>query len=292
MQKITPFLWFDNNAEEAVALYTSVFKDSKILSTMRYGEAGPGPKGSIMTVSFLLEGQEFTALNGGPVYTFTPATSLFVQCASREEVDAIWGRLSEGGTVLMELGEYPFGERYGWLNDRFGLSWQVSLAKAKQKIVSFLMFTGAQHGKAEEAMRLYTSLFDDSKIVTIDRYGNGEHEPEGSVRHATFVLQGQQFMAIESAHPHQFAFSEALSFVVNCDTQAEIDRFWEKLSDGGEPLQCGWLKDRFGVTWQIVPPVLIEMMQDKDPSKAKRVTEAMMQMIKLDIAALQRAYEG
>ncbi len=292
MQKITPFLWFNDNAEEAVALYTSVFKDSKIISTMRYGDAGPAPKGSIMTVSFLLEGQAFTALNGGPIYTHTPATSLFVQCASREDIDAIWARLSEGGTMLIELGEYPFSERYGWVSDRFGVSWQISLAKAEQKIVPFLLFTGAQHGKAEEAMRFYTSLFDDSKIVNVDRYGKDEHEPEGSVRHATFVLQGLQFMAIESAHPHEFGFSEAFSFVVNCESQAEIDRYWEKLTDGGQPLQCGWLKDKFNVTWQIVPPVLIEMMQDKDPSKAKRVTEAMMQMVKLDIAALESAYKG
>lgn len=292
MQKITPFLWFNDNAEEAVALYTSAFKDSKILSTMRYGDAGPAPKGSIMTVSFLLEGQAFTALNGGPIYTHTPATSLFVQCASREEVDALWARLSEGGTVLMELGEYPFSERYGWVSDRFGVSWQLSLAKAEQKIVPFLLFTGAQYGKAEEAMRFYTSLFDDSRIDNVDRYGKGEPEPEGSVRHATFVLQGLQFMAIESAHPHEFTFSEAFSFVVNCDSQVEINRFWEKLTDGGQPLQCGWLKDKFGVTWQIVPPVLIEMMQDKDPGKAKRVTEAMMLMVKLDIAALESAYKG
>ncbi len=292
MQKITPFLWFNDNAEEAVALYTAAFKDSKIISTTRYGDAGPAPKGSIMTVSFLLEGQAFTALNGGPIYTHTPATSLFVQCAGREEIDAIWARLSEGGTVLMELGEYPFSERYGWFSDRFGVSWQISLAKAEQKISPFLLFAGEQHGKAEEAVRFYTSLFDDSRIVNIDRYSRGEHEPEGSVRLATFVLEGQQFKAIESAHPHEFTFSEAFSFVVNCDSQAEIDRFWEKLTDGGQPLQCGWLKDKFGVTWQIVPPVLIEMMQDKDPSKAKRVTEAMMQMIKLDIAVLKRAYNG
>jgi len=155
MQKITPFLWFDNNAEEAVNHYLSIFKNSKIVTVARYGDAGPGPKGSVMTIAFQLEGQDFIALNGGPMFKFTEALSLFV----------------------------------------------------------------------------------------------------------------------------------------DCKTQKEVDDLWEKLSSAGQPGQCGWLKDKFGLSWQIVPTVLIKMLQDKDAEKSKRVMKAMLQMQKIDIAALKHAYE-
>ena len=156
MQKITPFLWFDNNAEEAMNFYVSIFKNSKVLNVSRYGEAGPGPAGSVMTAEFQLDGQEFVALNGGP----------------------------------------------------------------------------------------------------------------------------------------RFKFTEAISFVVNCETQEEVDRFWEKLSEGGEKSRCGWLKDKFGLSWQVVPTLLAELMGDKDPEKCKRVMQAMLQMDKIEIEPLKRAYEG
>jgi predicted 3-demethylubiquinone-9 3-methyltransferase (glyoxalase superfamily) len=155
MSRVTPFLWFDNNAEEAVQYYTSIFKDSKILQTSRYGEAGPGPKGSVMTMRFQLNGQEFIALNGGP----------------------------------------------------------------------------------------------------------------------------------------HFKFNEAISFVVSCETQKEIDEYWEKLTAGGKEIQCGWLKDKYGLSWQIVPTILGQLMSDKDPKKAKRVTQAMLKMVKMDIEGLKRAYQ-
>jgi len=156
MQKITPFLWFDNNAEDAVKFYVSMFKNSKIGKVARYGKAGPGPEGKVMTVSFELAGQEFIALNGGP----------------------------------------------------------------------------------------------------------------------------------------RFKFTEAISLVVNCENQKEVDEYWEKLSAGGEKIQCGWLKDKFGLSWQVVPTAMEKMMSDPDPAKSQRVMKAMLQMVKLDIATLKRAYEG
>ncbi len=156
MQKITPFLWFNNNAEDAVNFYTSIFKNSKVGTVTRYGDAGPGPKGSVMTASFQIEGQEFVALNGGPVYQFTPA----------------------------------------------------------------------------------------------------------------------------------------ISFVVNCETQAEVDYYWDKLSAGGREVQCGWVTDKFGVSWQVVPTALFRLLADKDPARTRRVTEAMFKMVKLDIAELERAHAG
>ena len=155
-----------------------------------------------------------------------------------------------------------------------------------QKITPFLWFDG----NAEEAVNLYTSIFKNSKIEAITRYGAGGPGPEGTVMTATFQLDGQKFMALNGG-PH-YTFSPAISFVINCETQEEVDWFWEKLTEGGEAVQCGWLRDRFGVSWQVVPTVLGELMTDKDAQKAQRVLEAMLQMVKIDIATLKRAYEG
>lgn len=154
-----------------------------------------------------------------------------------------------------------------------------------QKITPFLWFDG----KAEEAMKFYTSIFKNSKIGDISRYGDEGPGPKGTVMVVTFQLNGQEFMAINGGP--MFTFSPAISFVVNCDTQDEVDLFWEKLSDGGEKQQCGWLKDKYGVSWQIVPTILGRLMQDKDPMKSQRVMKAMLQMTKLDISALKQAYE-
>jgi predicted 3-demethylubiquinone-9 3-methyltransferase (glyoxalase superfamily) len=160
-----------------------------------------------------------------------------------------------------------------------------------QFITPSLLFVGKQHGRAEEALRLYTSIFKNSDVVGILRYGAGETDPEGTVKHTQFRLNGEVFMAMDSALEHPFTFTEAISFFVNCETQKEVDHFWEKLSEGGEKSRCGWLKDKFGVSWQIVPTVLGKMMQDKDPQKAGRVMQAMLQMDKIDIKTLQQAYE-
>jgi len=158
-----------------------------------------------------------------------------------------------------------------------------------QKITPHLWFDN----QAEEAVRFYVSLFKNSKILNVARYGEAgakvSGRPAGSVMTVTFQLEGQEFMALNGG-PH-FKFTEAISFLVNCETQAEIDRLWEKLSQGGEQGPCGWLKDKYGLSWQIVPTVLGEMMQDKDPKKTEKVMEALLQMKKLDIAALRRAYE-
>lgn len=291
MQKIIPFLWFDNQAEEAVNFYTSIFKNAKIESMTRYGEAGPGPKGAVMTAAFQLEGQEFIALNGGPQFSFTPAISFFVTYETPQEIDALWEKLAPGGTVLMELAEYPFSEKFGWVMDRFGISWQLMLASQKQKITPFLMFVGEQHGKAEEAMNFYTSLFKNSSMTRIERYGPRNEEPEGAVMHAAFSLSGQEFMAMDSNREHSFTFTPAISFLVNCETQAEVDKLWEKLSAGGEAGPCGWLKDKYGVSWQIIPTALTEMLNDPDPAKAERVMKAMLQMGKIEIEGLKQAYE-
>lgn len=293
MQKITPCLWFDNNAEEAVKFYSSIFKNSKILKTVRYSESGAQasgrPKGSVMTMEFEIEGQKFLALNGGPVFKITPAISFFVSCKTTEEIDQLWGKLSKDGKVLMELAKYPFSEKYGWVSDKFGVSWQLILANAEQKIAFCLMFVKEQHGKAEEAINFYTSIFKNSKIHMIVPYEKGEDKP--GVKHAKFSLDGQEFIAMDSGHDHKFTFTEATSFIVNCETQEELDEFWEKLSEGGDEKaqMCGWLKDKYGISWQVVPTVLSEMLQD--PKKSEKVMKAMLQMKKIDIKTLKQAYE-
>jgi predicted 3-demethylubiquinone-9 3-methyltransferase (glyoxalase superfamily) len=154
-----------------------------------------------------------------------------------------------------------------------------------QKITPFLWFDD----KAEEAMNFYVSIFKNSKVVSVTRYGDAGPGPKGTVMTATFQLEGQEFVALNGGP--QFKFTEAISFVVNCETQEEVDSFWEKLSEGGEKSRCGWLKDKFGLSWQVVPTILEKMYQDKDPEKSQRVMKAMMQMDKMDIAALKQAYE-
>ena len=296
MQKIIPNLWFDNQAEEAAAFYTKLFKNSRKGSITRYeaeaAKVSGMPEGSVLTVEFQLEGYEFIGLNGGPVFKFTPAVSFFVNCETVEEIDKLWAGLSQGGFVLMEFQKYPFAEKYGWLNDKYGVSWQLMLGKYPQKIRPCLMFVGKQVGKAEEAINLYASLFPDSKVEMLSRYGKGRADAEGTINHGAFTLAGQGFIAMDSALEHRFIFTEATSLMVQCKDQAEIDRYWKKLTEGGEEQPCGWLKDKYGLSWQIVPIELNDILQNPDPVKRQRVMKVFLQMKKIDIAALKRALEG
>ena len=157
---------------------------------------------------------------------------------------------------------------------------------SKQKITTFLWFDN----NAQEAMEFYTSIFKNSKILSVSRYGEAGPGPKGTVMSGSFELEGQQFLALNGGP--RFKFTEAISLLISCETQEEIDYFWQQLSAGGQPQQCGWLKDKFGLSWQVVPSVLGQLMQDKDPQKSKRVMAAMLEMVKLDIARLQAAYAG
>lgn len=292
-QKITPHLWFDKEAKEAAKFYISVFPDSKITNITTLHDT---PSGTVDVVSFKLSGQPFMAISAGPLFKFNPFISFHVKCKNKEEVDAIWKKLSDGGTVLMELGQYPWSEKYGWLNDKYGLSWQLIYAgerEIKQKITPVLMFVGNVCGKTEEAVNFYTSVFHNGKIDMIVRYGKNEApDKEGTVKYASFILEGQEFGALDSAHDHKFAFNEAISFMVHCQTQKEIDYYWEKLSAVPQREQCGWLKDKYGVSWQIVPLVLDEMMRTGTKEQIARVTVAFLKMKKFDIAQLKKAFEG
>jgi len=293
MQKITPNLWFDKEAKEAAGFYASVFKDSKIKSMVTLHNT---PSGAVDVITVELLGQEFTLISAGPLFKFNPSVSFLVACETKNEVDTLWAKLSEGGTALMELCAYPFSERYGWVQDRYGLSWQLMFTgdrEIKQRITPTLMFTDRQWGKAEEAINFYASVFRYARVGDVFRYSKGEEpDREGTIKHAAFVLEGQGFAAMDSARIHNFTFNEAISFIVKCETQEEIDYYWGKLSADPKAEQCGWLKDKYGVSWQIVPTGMEEMLKDKDGKKVARVTEAFLKMKKIDIKMLQEAYEG
>ncbi len=297
MQKINPFLWFDDNAEEAVNFYTSVFKDSKVKASTKYNEesakASGRPKDSVMTVSFDLYGQSFVAINGGPAFKLNPSISFFVNCKTEKEVEELWNKLSDGGKILMALDKYPFSEKYGWLEDKFGVSWQIIIfsGEVEQKIIPSLMFT-KNSGKAEEAINFYTSVFHDAKPGSLFRFENGQApDKESKIAYADFTLEGQKFAAMDGGHKHDFSFNEAISFVINCDNQKELDHYWDKLSDGGDPnaQMCGWLKDKYGLSWQIVPTALGDLLSSKEPGKSQRVMQKVLQMKKLNISELEKA---
>lgn len=300
MKKITPHLWFDREAKEAAGFYTSVFPDSKITNTTVLHDT---PSGDTDIVSFELAGQPFMAISAGPYFKFNPSVSFFVNFDpsrdqhARENLDLLWEHLSQGGAVLMPLDQYPFSQRYGWLQDKYGVSWQLILSNPEGEerpvIVPSLLFVGAVAGRAEEAINFYLSVFKDSKMGFIQYVPAGqEPEKEGSVMFADFRLFDQWFVAMDSALQHEFAFNEAISFIVPCDTQEEIDYYWEQLSAVPEAEQCGWLKDRFGVSWQVTPTAMDEMMQNGTKEQIARVTQAFLKMKKFDLAELQKAYEG
>jgi predicted 3-demethylubiquinone-9 3-methyltransferase (glyoxalase superfamily) len=293
MHKIAPHLWFDKEAVEAAEFYVSTFPNSRISNVTTIYDT---PSGDCDVVSFELSRQPYMAISAGPLFKFNPSVSFLVSCDTKQEVDGLWSKLAEGGTALMPLDSYPFSELYGWTEDKYGLSWQIMYAgeeQNEQKITPSLMFVGEVCGKAEEAIKFYTSVFRHSEIGPILRYGKGEEpDEEGTIKHAAFMLEGQGFAAMDSAHGHEFAFNEAISLIVDCDTQADIDHYWHNLSAVPEAEQCGWLKDRYGVSWQVVPSSMEEMMRNGSKEQIARVTEAFLKMKKFDIAELERAFKG
>ncbi len=299
MSKISPFIWFDSNAEEAVNFYTSLFDNSKIIKTVRYDEASAKaarrPAGSVLTIAFQLEGQNFTAINGGPHFKLNQSISLFTYCESDKKIESVYNRLCEDGNVIFKLDKYDWSPRYTWVVDKFGLSWQLDVEKinSPQKIVPALLFANEKNQKIKEAISFYSSVFPDSKTMMEATYDQSAGLPDGTLLFAQFKLSGYLFNSMSSTLNHDFDFNEALSFVVDCNDQEEVDHYWNKLtSDGGQESMCGWLKDRYGVSWQIVPKILIEMLSDKDPAKAQKAMTAMLQMKKIDIAVLEKAYNS
>ncbi|MCU0458388.1 MAG: VOC family protein [Bacteroidales bacterium] len=273
---IYPSVWCNNNAREAAGFYVSVFPETKITDE--------NPVVVIVEIS----GQKLMLLNGGDMFRPNPSISLMYLTTSGSEVEDIYSKLQEGGKALMPLGEYPFSKNYGWVEDRFGVSWQLYTGQEEhilQKLVPTLMFTGKNNGKAEEAVGFYTSVLPDSRPRGMLRYSGAEGEAAGNIQHGEFTIRDYLLMIMDSSMSGDFNFTEGVSLVVECDTQADIDRFWTVLtSGGGEESMCGWLKDRFGVSWQIIPTLLPALM-----ARSARVTEEMLKMKKLDIRILTEA---
>jgi predicted 3-demethylubiquinone-9 3-methyltransferase (glyoxalase superfamily) len=276
--QIYPCIWSDGKAREAAEFYVSVFPEAEIL--------GSNP----VVTTWSSSGQQFMMLNGGPTFHPNPAISFYSVLDSATQIQEVWEKLSLGGKILMNLDTYPWASRYGWVEDQFGVSWQVTLDKPEgisERFYPAFMFTGAQFGLAESAINHYLSIFEDASLRFISRYGADQASQEGKINHAQFILNEQLFIAMDSNLDHNFNFTEGVSLVVECENQQEIDYYWNELSQGGFESQCGWLKDRFGVSWQVVPAVLKTLMSD--PDRAPRVIQAFLTMKKFDIETLVNA---
>lgn len=283
---IFPCLWFNTDGGEAAEFYTQTF-GGKITANTN------------MVLNIELFGQKLMILNAGPQFERNASISFMVLCETEEEVEKYWEKLSRNGIILMDLGEYPWSKKYGWVRDQFGVTWQVYLGEKQgdQKIVPTLMFIHENNGKAQTAMELYTSVFPDSKMGNILRYGQGvgneSHEIAENIQHASFDIDGYTFFCMDNSYDHKFGFNEGISIVVMTQNQEETDHYWNSLTkNGGRESMCGWLKDPFGVSWQIVPKKLLELMNDPDREKSMKVMTAMMQMKKIVIADLESAYQS
>ena len=276
---IYPCVTLKGKVVEAADFYIKAFGDGKILQT------------SPFVIQIELGGQKFMLLNDGPTSKPNASISFMVIIESDEEVEKYWNSLVEGGEVLMPLDAYDWSPKYGWVQDKYGVSWQLYQGDNKaglQKFSPTLMFTGDKAGRAAEAVHFYTSVFPQSSITGIMNYSEGEGDKADFVKHAQFTVNDYVLMAMDSSGEHGFTFNDAISIVVECDTQAEIDSYWNQLTtNGGYEVACGWLTDKFGISWQIIPKVLSRLMTD--PERGQRVITAMMKMKKLIIADLESA---
>ena len=300
MQKILPHLWFDTQAKEAAEFYTNTFPDSKIISTSVLKGT---PSGDCDVVTFSISGQDFMSISAGPYFTINPSISFMVNfdpsrdTQAKEHLTQLWEKLSDGGTALMPLQEYPFSKLYGWVQDRFGVSWQLILSdpdgEPRPFIIPSLLFAGENTNKAEEAMNFYLSVFKDAKQGIVARYPEDSGPAKkDSIMFADFTLENQWFTAMDSGQDQSFTFNEGVSLLINCKTQEEIDYYWDKLSAVPEAEQCGWLKDKFGVSWQVTPADLDTMMSQGTPEQVARVTQAFLKMKKFDLAEINAAFRG
>lgn len=297
--KILPSLWFDDCAEEAMHFYISVFPDSKIGEINYYPEEAQnehlqGKSGKVLNGQFEIGGYPIVALDGGPLFSFNPSISFFVNFdPSREEnasdhLQKTYERLMEGGKELMELGEYPFSKKYVWIEDKYGVSWQLILTdpagKERPFILPSLMFNQQNTNHAEEAIRFYTSLFEDSETGNLARYPEDTGPArKGSLMFGDCKIAGHWFAIMDAGMDQDFKFNESISWIVRCKNQQEIDFLWEKLSMVPESEQCGWCKDKYGISWQIIPENMGELIENS------AALEAMMLMKKIDIKELENA---
>ncbi|AQX84374.1 VOC family protein [Elizabethkingia bruuniana] len=280
---IFPCLWCNGDAKESAEFYCQVFGGKITVDTP-------------VVINIDLFGQKVMLLNGGPQFEKNPSISFLINCASEEDVQHYWDMLSDGGTALMALDSYPWSKKYGWIKDKYGATWQLYFGEMQeQRLVPTLMFMHQNNGKAMEAMEFYTNTFPDSKIEGILKYKDGGENGENpeNVQHAQFIINNYTLSCMDSSFDHKFDFNEGISLVMMTNDQKETDHLWNTLiSGGGRESMCGWLKDQYGVSWQIVPKRLIELMNDTDPAKSQKVVQAMLKMQKIVIADLEAAYNS
>ena len=262
-QVITPAMWCDGTADEAAQFYTDVFRDTSI------AEQAPG-----LAAMVSIHGFRLSLINGGNQYAPNPSISCILNFdpllfggeeQARDYLDELYERLSTGG-VLMELGEYPFSPRYAWVRDRFGMTWQLMLTDPdgdpRPFVIPSFMFGGTNHAHAEEVTDAWIALFDNSRRGALYRYEEGGPLDAGTVMFTDFTLRGTWMAATDSGAFHDFTFTPGVSMIVSCRNQEEIDRYWAGLSAVPEAERCGWCVDRWGVSWQVVPHNIAELMAD------------------------------
>ncbi|MES2276593.1 MAG: VOC family protein [Bacteroidota bacterium] len=294
MSPIKPHLWFDSQAKEAAEFYTTLLPESAVTYVNQLHNT---PSGDCDIVKFTLAGQSFMAISAGPLFQFNPSISFMVHFDTAEQIDEVWNKLGDGGKVMMALDKYPFSERYGWLADKYGVSWQLMIRNPegapKSVIVPSLMFTEAMAGKADEAISFYCSVFKASKRgTTAPRPQDMGPDKAGTLMYADFYINNTWLAAMDSAQPHGFVFNEAVSLLISCENQEEIDYYFTALSADPKSEQCGWLKDKYGVSWQVTSTLMEEVFRNGTREQIDRVTQAFMPMKKIDLAVLQRAYDG
>lgn len=293
-QRIVPHLWFDNEAQEAVDYYMQTFPESEIISDVTYTDT---PSGDAKQLTFNIFGYKFMAINAGPYFTKNPSISFTVLFNQSEAalLDKVWTALAHNGKIMMELDTYDFSEKYGWLEDQFGVSWQLLITDQPfdDRIRPSFMFINNNVGRAEEAINYYTSVFKNSGDISKFYYPEGmDPDKPDTLAHAEFKLEDQYFVALDSAHKHEFNLNEGISLMLFLEDQQEIDYYWDKLSTVPEAEQCGWVKDQFGVSWQIVPKIMDQMAEEGTPEQISNVTKAFLKMKKFDVETLIKAYEG
>ncbi|KXH84740.1 VOC family protein [Chryseobacterium kwangjuense] len=280
---IFPCILFDGNARKSADFYCEIFNGKVTVDTQ-------------VVVNIEIFGQKIMLLNGPPMDK-NPSVSFMVICDTEDEVQTYWNKLSDGGTALMDLGSYPWSEKYGWIKDRYGVTWQLFLGEkaSDQKLVPTLMFIHQNNGKSVEAMEFYTKVFPNSAVGNISRYkdgGESGEDPE-NVMHAHFTIDDYSLFCMDNSHDHAFDFNEGISMVVMTDGQEETDYFWKSLSsEGGTEQVCGWVKDKYGLSWQVFPIQSLRLLTDPDKTKVEKVLQAIMKMKNIIIRDLEDAFNS
>ncbi|HEP1818500.1 TPA: VOC family protein [Streptococcus suis] len=287
MQTIIPHLWYDTEAKEAVAFYVDLF-GGKIDWTYTITDT---PSGDSDLIQFQLGDMTLAAISAGPYFKLNESMSLMVNVVSKDEVTRLYQALSEGGRILMPLGEYPFSPYYVWLEDRFGLSWQLSYAPDLDKPYQFdicLLFSQDQVGLAQPMLDYYKDKLPQASVGQVSYYGEGEAAVEAAkLNYAELLVGGQKMIVMDHGYGGEVSFNEAFSLMVYVDSQDELNFYYDLLSAVPEAEMCGWVKDQFGISWQIVPRILMEAYDTANPETVKAVNDAVLTMKRLDFATIQ-----